>query len=1145
MFTLSLLSRGHGKLVQNKQKLEVYFEPEDYLNWKSPEDYVLVSKPQEEDSTNQHSWSLFLPKTFSTRKGALILYSEGLAIPAWTPGERRKGPYRPLGHKKKLDLELHTLQDLKEAILAYGRKQRQQDSTWQPYLYFRSQAESQAQRQIQPGYSAKRYLRGFLRTWPPDATYRLQRAGYIKDSVLLHDAQSNVPKNLRLQQDLSGAPPKYHLLPVFPPFWFQQGKSFGQGQQGPDEGEAGAVGDMDQGTTAKSHGSQETPLLPLRKQPWQEDGNWDTSIESHLPVHASEESHNEKTQQTSRKALRCAHIGPSWLLGDKSNIIPYGGAFPSRKTDLSNKQGTEKLYKARGSHLLQEPPAERCLFPSVVSVTASEHNTPGEAKEKKAPKALKFPPILEQLPRVLDPLRSQFKANEPPTELFIIPMEIHFHTPHPPKEKACRRGAPHPESEPEAEVARPLWGPPLKHTSSKRPRAIRVRLPVHLSRQTPSPPDENALSEDTAPPLGLLPPITGRKGLGSQESLGSLGTSGCSQVPTSPWNVQAPPAGQVYESVRSSITYGEEGSGIQHLLKANTESGTDLHMNLYESSPLTQTTGKQGSLQPLETAAQKTGEPQSCINKELMCSNRNEFSTSKLHIDMTPFLKESGEELDSQEEPEETSGENDEDSSQDPEPRSVILKPLSAPLGKHIQILEADTVKNMDGDDRAHGFHTVLPGPASESPENLGVVDVSSLPRAKKEKTESRLLNQHAPASIHPERELIDKTKRKKKTKTDKTTTPTRQREGRVPGEAETAGGKSKDSKAEKKSEPIPKRRDPRSKRKRTQKEVNVEMAAGLSGPDITSSKETEGASTGGSLPEHPSAEDPWPPAMYNAQDIHLSIDARSSPIQTTVVTGSIEAEEERCRAAPSQALLTQREQEKEARDRLRAQRAEMRLLEVERKRREQEEQRRLQQEQQERAKKMREELELEQQRRSEEIRLRKQRLEEEREQQEESERKQHLQWQAAQERARQQQEELRRTLQERQRKKQQEEAEKAEAEKQRQKELEMQLAEEHKRLMEMAEEERLEYQRQKQEAEKKALLEAEERRQKEEATAKLALEEAMKQAQEQARQKAALEKHLRFHQELRKEASGLQWTQSISRPWVYSYFQFLRMPRL
>ncbi|XP_051046594.1 uncharacterized protein KIAA2012 homolog [Phodopus roborovskii] len=172
MLTLSLLSRGHGKLVQNRQKLEVYFEPEDYLNWKSPEDYVLVSKSQDGDSGSQHSWSLFLPKTFSTRKGALILYSEGLAVSAWTPKERRRG------HRKKPGLELHTLQDLKEAILAYGRRQREQDRAWQPYLYFRSKPESQSQRQIQPGYSAKRYLRGLLQTWPLDTKYRLQCAEF-------------------------------------------------------------------------------------------------------------------------------------------------------------------------------------------------------------------------------------------------------------------------------------------------------------------------------------------------------------------------------------------------------------------------------------------------------------------------------------------------------------------------------------------------------------------------------------------------------------------------------------------------------------------------------------------------------------------------------------------------------------------------------------------------------------------------------------------------------------------------------------------------------------------------------------------------------------------------------------------------------
>ena len=69
------------------------------------------------------------------------------------------------------------------------------------------------------------------------------------------------------------------------------------------------------------------------------------------------------------------------------------------------------------------------------------------------------------------------------------------------------------------------------------------------------------------------------------------------------------------------------------------------------------------------------------------------------------------------------------------------------------------------------------------------------------------------------------------------------------------------------------------------------------------------------------------------------------------------------------QAFLVKREQEKASRDRLRAERAEMRRLEVERKRREQEERRRLQQEQLERAERMKEELELEQQRRAEEAR--------------------------------------------------------------------------------------------------------------------------------------------------------------------------------
>ncbi|EGW06122.1 Uncharacterized protein KIAA2012-like [Cricetulus griseus] len=377
MLTLSLLSRGHGKLVQNGQKLEVYFEPEDYLNWKSPEDYVLVSKPQDRNSGSHHSWSLFLPKTFSTRKGALILYSEGLAVSAWTPKERKRG------HRKKPDLELHTLQDLKEAILAYGRRQREQDRAWQPYLYFRSKPESQRQRQIQPGYSAKRYLRSLLRTWPPDTMYRLRCAD----------------------------------------------------QQGLDEGEAGTDVCVDQGPATQHHSSQWTSLTPLRKQPWQEDES-----------------------------------------------------------------------------------------------------------RAKAPKALKLPPISEEPPRVFNPLRSRYKANEPPMELFIIPMEIHFQAPQPPKEKACRSGAQHPESDPEPEEAKPLWRPSLKRPYLERTRGITLHLPVASGQDTPSTQgDGDILAQSKDQPLGLPPQIKGRKSPEVQKAMDSTRTSGCNS-PTGVPNERALPA---------------------------------------------------------------------------------------------------------------------------------------------------------------------------------------------------------------------------------------------------------------------------------------------------------------------------------------------------------------------------------------------------------------------------------------------------------------------------------------------------------------------------------------------------------------------------------------------------------------------------
>ncbi|XP_031223477.1 uncharacterized protein KIAA2012 homolog isoform X5 [Mastomys coucha] len=1180
MFTLSLLSRGHGKLVQNKQKLEVYFEPEDYLNWKSPEDYVLVSKAQNGDSASQHSWNIFPPKTFSTRKGALILYSEGLAVSAWTPRERRRGP------RKKPDLGLHTLQDLKEAILAYGRRKRKQDSAWRPYLYFRSKPESQSQRQIQPGFSAKRYLRGLLRTWPPDTVNRLQCAGHIKDSVLLQDSRLGIPKNLRPQQDLSGVPPKYHLLPVIPSFWIQQRSSYAQGL---DEGEIDIY--MDQGSVAQNHSNQETPLMALRKQLWQEDETRaeDTSRESHLHVHASEQRHNGKSQPPSRKVLGRASFSYPQLPSDKSLFMFYCGAFPDNQRNV-------KPHKARGSCLSREPPVERHLFPPLASAIGSEQNTLEKTKKKKAPRTLKLPPVSEEPPRVLKPLRSRHKGNEPPMELFVIPMEIHFHAPQPPKEKARGRGVQHPESEPEE--AAPLRRPPMKHLYLERPRGITVHLPMDSSQDTPSPQgssflppashqarhrrifrgekggrqreDGDTLAQNMNQPLGILPMVKGKKSPEIQRDMDRTRTSGFNS-PTGCPNERAPPAGpeDSRDPTLKHFLLSPDGENICLTLarlmgtealplgQAHVGAGASLHGNLCEtSSRLAQAAQSQEAPQSLEAAAQKTGEPQSCINKGLICSNEKEFYTRKLHIDMTPFLKERGDELHSHEEPGGPLKGNAEGSqgshvqeilkrsychgdTSDPEPRKETLGPLSTSLAEYKQPFEADTLKNMGPIEHEPAF-----------PKKLGSETLSLLPR-KKKKRRSKLLNQKTLMAINHGRDLVKKAKRKKRTKTHQAKAPKKKREGRGLGQAEAAGGKPKRSKTKKKSELIPKEKKLGNKMKRTHKERTMEMAAGLSKSDITDSKEAGGTSRQGLLRSRSAAGQLRSRSAakqfsleLDALDSQVAIDGRLSPTQNTDITSDMESEEERGHGDPSKALQDKKQQEKASRDKIRIEMAEMRWLEVEKKRREQEELIRLHHEQLEKAEKMKEDLELEQQRRTEEIRLRKQRLEEERQQQEEAERKRRLQLQAARERARQQQEELRRKLQEIQRKKQQQETERAEAEKQRQKELEMQLAEEQKRLMEMAEEERLEYQRQKQAAEEKARQEAEERRKQEEEAAKLALEEATKLAQEQIRQKAALDKHLHFHQELSKEANGLQWTQNISRPWVYSYFQSLHIPK-
>ncbi|XP_058509051.1 trichohyalin [Solea solea] len=233
--------------------------------------------------------------------------------------------------------------------------------------------------------------------------------------------------------------------------------------------------------------------------------------------------------------------------------------------------------------------------------------------------------------------------------------------------------------------------------------------------------------------------------------------------------------------------------------------------------------------------------------------------------------------------------------------------------------------------------------------------------------------------------------------------------------------------------------------------------------------------------------------------------------------------------------------QEEQAALRL-AQRAERRRQEVERKRKEREEEERKQQEREQMEERMKGELEEERRKRAEELRLKKVAEEEERRRREEEEQMRARQEQARRESERRRQEDRRRQV-ERLQKMREEEEQRKKAELERlQLEEQRRQEEESRMLQEMDEGERFEYLRRKEQEEEERRNREEERKRREEEAALRAAEEARLQAQKLLREMALLQQHLTFKRDLALEAGGLENTQGISRPWIYSYFSLLQL---
>ncbi|XP_071103771.1 uncharacterized protein KIAA2012 homolog [Haliotis cracherodii] len=217
---LSLLSRGVGEVQTNgHEKVEVFLEPEDYYNFRDvPHRYyfppikhkytMLQDMPDLSSRESRDHQEIHLPKTFTTRKGALLLFSEDLALRDSERDQTEQQQTKPVSKSTDGTLDLRTVDDLAKSILSYGNHDNNS-----VYLKFLHRKREKHYRQIRPGFSAKRYLATWTKSWDDSVLETVINKGYITERSLF---QYNfvIPhlKRRIFHEDLSHYPPPYRLM---------------------------------------------------------------------------------------------------------------------------------------------------------------------------------------------------------------------------------------------------------------------------------------------------------------------------------------------------------------------------------------------------------------------------------------------------------------------------------------------------------------------------------------------------------------------------------------------------------------------------------------------------------------------------------------------------------------------------------------------------------------------------------------------------------------------------------------------------------------------------------------------------------------------------------------------------------------------
>ncbi|XP_071149799.1 uncharacterized protein KIAA2012-like isoform X30 [Mytilus edulis] len=233
---LSLLSRGIGEISKNgHEKIDVVFEPQDYFNFVGNSSRIYLPPipkydfdglPSSTKSSHFKSQSSQeIPKTFTTRKGALLLYSEDQAHKVLSSHHdfkkaRHRRPHpteETLELSKSADeLELKTVDDLAKSILSFGKREPTNDDT-DVYLGFIHNTYGRRkkdlfERQIRPGFSAKRYLSLWTKSWDDNVLGKVISKGYLTEKSLFYYNPLNPHLQRRLNDDMSHFPAPYKLM---------------------------------------------------------------------------------------------------------------------------------------------------------------------------------------------------------------------------------------------------------------------------------------------------------------------------------------------------------------------------------------------------------------------------------------------------------------------------------------------------------------------------------------------------------------------------------------------------------------------------------------------------------------------------------------------------------------------------------------------------------------------------------------------------------------------------------------------------------------------------------------------------------------------------------------------------------------------